>query len=96
MNTQHKWAKEICHLANCGKGSVLGRVVGGVWFNVDLSHFECSDMEFCIKPESVYPHTSLDLDRLTREFESALMPARGLFKVANAAIKQYIIDTEEK
>ncbi len=101
MNTPHKWAKEICHKANGGE--VECRLINNsfAWSNVVNESFEPfnnPDYEFRIKPERVYPVTSLSANELRCAFNAGADPEtstdKGFLACANLAIKRHIDDTE--
>lgn len=50
--------------------------------------------EFRVKPERVYPVTSLKANELGKIFSNGENSQWGFIAIANAAIKQYLIDTE--
>ena len=61
------------------------------------------DVQYRFKPtepervslSGVFPETSLTVDELLETYEDTYTHREGLVAVANAAIKQYILDTEK-
>lgn len=100
MNTPHKWSKEICHAAIHGLHTIEASYANsGRWFKVDsFGQFHATEFEFRIKPERVYHPTSLSAYDLERAYAGGVKHSysSALLRVANAAIKRYIDDTEEK
>jgi hypothetical protein len=110
MNTPHKWAKEICHLANgheiegrkFGSSNILEAAKWVRITNFGFHGFDAQDWEFRIKPESVYRKTTLNEFELHNLYAFILDTnkysnhIRALTNVANGAVERYIIDTEEK
>lgn len=103
MNTPHKWAKEICHLVNGGEVERRNIALNSGWYLVLLGNhsidiFNNPDYEFRIKPERVYPVTSLSDDLLMRRYSgyrNMMNHAAVLRDFANKILRQHIIDTEE-
>ena len=98
MKTPHKWAKEICHLANGGEIEVRSNIEMMPYWRrmniVQLHYFECAQYEFRIKPERVYPVTSLTAEDVAKIYKAADGHYSAIIAVVNAAIRQHIIDTE--
>lgn len=93
MNKPHVHKDVIIAYAN---GANIQYCEFGTWIDTDAPSFHPS-CEYRIKPEREYPVTSLSMDDLYVIYAGHCMPLPCvLVKIANAAIKQYIIDTEGK
>lgn len=92
MNKPHVHKDVMIEAAN-GKKVQRKNVFNGKWCDESLPCFDPS-MEYRIKAEGEYPETSLSSDKLDEIFEN--QTGLSLIPIANAAIKQYILDTEAK
>lgn len=94
MNKPHVHKEIIIAYAN---GANIQYCEFGTWKDIDAPSFRPS-CEYRIKPE--YPVTSLSMDDLYEIYAANILPHTGVkeifVKIANAAIKQHIIDTENK
>jgi len=100
MNKPHVHAEFI--KAKADGAAIQERVVGSLnWLEMPDGDFNFFiTCEYRIKPEREYPVTSLSMDDLYEIYAANILPHTGVkeifVKIANAAIKQHIIDTENK
>lgn len=93
MRTPHKWADVIKAAAD---GYDIEYYDGESWYSCTLYFLLVNDnrLNFRVKPEKIYPVTSIPLDALFIIFDAEEKAPKGLYKVANAAIRRYIDDME--
>lgn len=66
----------------------------GIWFIA--KHPSFSEASLYRLHEREFPKTSFSSEQLTNIFVSRVVPTTALIDVANAAIQQYILDTEKE
>lgn len=87
---KHKHADLIIAWAN---GAEIQVKNDGNWTDIEPSWLK--NKEYRIKPERVWPVTSLTDDELTSMINPHATPALNLRNIANAAIRRYIEDNEK-
>lgn len=93
-NKQHKWHKEIKAWADGADIEFYSGPLGQWIFEKSPMWYE--DMDYRIKPVREFPTTSLSYGELALAYERAATRSKALKDIANAAIKQYILDQEAK
>jgi hypothetical protein len=100
MPTKHIHHDLICAWA-AGEQIQRYNPNGSIWMDMGYSPSWARDATYRIKPEREYPKTSLsdyELERLVLEArDSNRFPVGHVYivrEIANAAIKQYILDSE--
>lgn len=92
MGIPHKHAALIKAWAD---GAEIQLKTEGGWVGVSEPRWD-EFQHYRIKPERVFPKTSLSKDRLEHLYDASTGQTLGsaLVDVVNSAIKQYILDTE--
>lgn len=91
MNTPHKHAELIKAWADGAE--IEYRNAEGEWYEARGPAWG-PETQYRIKPERVYPKSSLTYGELFNTFSHSATDGAGLTRVADAAVRQYILDTE--
>ena len=91
MSKPHKHAALIHAWAD--GATIEVRPPSGPWF-LTIAPQWCEDAEYRVKPERVWPVTTMTYDELMRVYGEHPYTSNVFFAIANAAIRRYIIDTE--